>query len=129
MSNLSRLFFVALSILFKPTSGSHIYSSIAEIRQLYHQSNLSSNDKDLTNPVQCFSVLKELFSNKLIEKNDLLGAMAGLTKIKNSLHADSDLQMNDRKLMEKVGTMMEEMDLERKSGIDYDLGKIKWYIV
>ena len=128
MSKLSRLIFVALSILVKPTSGSHIYSSIAEIRQLYHQSNLSSNDKDLSNPLQCFSVLKELFSNKLIEKIDILGALAGLTKIKKHLHADSDLHINDRKLMFEVGTMMEEMNLERKTGIDYDLGKRKCYI-
>ena len=104
-------------------TGSHVYASISEVRELYQRHNFSTFSA-LEDPIQCFQAIKELFGQNIVDKIDLLGALAGLSKIRNHLNGFEALEQCDIDLLEVVENFTEEMELEQKTAIDFDLGKL-----
>ena len=113
--------YVLVIIIIQHTTGSHVYASISEITQLYNKHNLTRY-KDLQDPVSCFRALKEMFLLDIVDKNDLLGAIVGLIKIKKHLNHNEVLEKDDIEFFDIVEDFMEEMELEDKTAIDFELG-------
>ena len=70
-----------------------------------------------------FKALKQLFLKNLVDKNDLLGAIAGLIKIRNNFDYYKLLEKCDTEILEVVEKLIEEMELVDKAAIDFKLGK------